>query len=90
MNELCRIEYNNDTGPGDDAFVEWWDVIIEGDLRVRCFSLKDAQTLVEIVNLAKRFKDLQSATQGIFEGKPPFDFADHVKDLGRPWEKGQG
>lgn len=44
------IEYDNDTGPGDDAFNEWWNVT-DGRWRTfRCNSEDDAAFLIRAVN----------------------------------------
>ena len=46
-----RIEYDNDTGPGDEGFWEWFDVY-EDDRRIaRCDSRADADRIVKALNV---------------------------------------
>jgi len=44
-----KANYDNDTGPGDEGFWEWWDVT-NGDYNFRCFSEMEADWLVSILN----------------------------------------
>ena len=46
MSDAWQIIYNNDTGPDDDGFWEWWDVT-DGNRSFRCDSEEDAKWLVE-------------------------------------------
>lgn len=45
----ATIEYNNDTGPGDEGFAEWWTVAY-GDRSFKCNSEADAQWLETVLN----------------------------------------
>uniref|UniRef100_A0A6M3LMS5 Uncharacterized protein n=1 Tax=viral metagenome TaxID=1070528 RepID=A0A6M3LMS5_9ZZZZ len=49
---MWMIEYDNDTGPGDESFSEWWDVT-NGSRSFRADSFDDAMWLCEILNLAE-------------------------------------
>ena len=56
MESNWKIEYDNDTGPRDDSFKEWWTVIrAENDFMdeksFQCSSLEDAEWLCEVLNL---------------------------------------
>lgn len=41
-----KIEYDNDTGPGDEGFWEWWTVT-DGKRSFKCDSEDDAKWLLE-------------------------------------------
>ena len=47
-----KIVYDNDTGPNDDGYCEWWDVT-DGDKSFRCENKTDAAWLCEILNTEK-------------------------------------
>lgn len=49
MNKTATIEYDNDTGPGDEGFEEWWTVKF-ADKSFRCNSEQDAIWLAGILN----------------------------------------
>lgn len=42
------IEYNNDTGPDDDCFVEWWEVT-DGNVVFKTSRNKDAAWLLNLI-----------------------------------------
>lgn len=44
-----KIEYDNDTGPGDEGFWEWWTVT-DGTRSFKCNSEDDAKWLAETLN----------------------------------------
>ena len=44
-----RIEYDNDTGPNDEGFGEWWDVA-NNDKIFRSRNKEDAKRLYNLVN----------------------------------------
>ena len=44
-----KIEYDNDTGPGDEGFWEWWTVT-DGARSFKCNSEDDAKWLSETLN----------------------------------------
>lgn len=48
-----EIEYDNDTGPDDGYFAEWWTIHC-GDRSFRCSKEQDAMWLAEILNLYPR------------------------------------
>lgn len=43
------IEYDNDVGPNDDGFWEWWTVT-NGERRFKCDEQADAEWLMEKLN----------------------------------------
>jgi hypothetical protein len=46
-----RIEYDNDTGPGDEGFWQWWTVT-NGTRSFKCDSEDDAKWLCDFLNRA--------------------------------------
>lgn len=45
-----RIEYDNDTGPGDDDFCEWWEVY-DGDRAIaHAYTEEDAVKIRDALN----------------------------------------
>jgi len=44
-----KIEYDNDTGPGDEGFWEWWTVT-DGTRSFKCNFEDDAKWLAETLN----------------------------------------
>lgn len=46
---MWTIEYDNDTGPGDEGYWEWWDVT-DGNISFRCDSQESAEWLCYILN----------------------------------------
>lgn len=46
---MWKIEYDNDTGPNDEGFEEWWTVT-NGESSFRSRNEEDAQWLCEILN----------------------------------------
>lgn len=52
MSDAWQIIYNNDSGPDDDGFWEWWDVT-DGNRSFRCDSEEDAKWLVENLSRSK-------------------------------------
>ena len=52
-----HIKYNNDTGPRDDYFYEWWDVLDTDEEIGKCFKCdveEDANWLCDILNQLKK------------------------------------
>lgn len=43
-----KIEYNNDTGPGDDSFYEWWEVS-NGDMTFKSDNEDHAEWLLALL-----------------------------------------
>ncbi len=43
------IDYDNDTGPRDEGFTEWWTVT-DGDKSFRCVIMEDAKWLCSVLN----------------------------------------
>ena len=46
---LWRIEYDNDTGPRDEGFWEWWEVTND-EKCFKCTNQKDAKWLRDLLN----------------------------------------
>lgn len=44
-----RVDYQNDTGPNDGGFYEWWEVT-DGARTFKCDSEEDARFLFAILN----------------------------------------
>ena len=44
-----KIEYDNDTGPGDEGFGEWW-TITDDEKAFRCYDEDDAKWLCDLLN----------------------------------------
>lgn len=44
-----RINYENDTGPGDDSFREWW-VVTDGEKYFEAGNKEDAEWLCNLLN----------------------------------------
>lgn len=44
-----KIEYDNDTGPSDEGFWEWWTVT-DGDKSFKCDDEADAKWLCDLLN----------------------------------------
>ncbi len=40
------VEYGNDTGPGDEGFWEWWDVVEGGETIAKCSDEVTAERIV--------------------------------------------
>lgn len=55
MNEW-KIEYDNDTGPDDGGFWEWWSVT-NGVKAFKCESEEDAQILLVLLQSQGEKKD---------------------------------
>ncbi len=47
------IEYENDTGPADEGFAEWWTVT-NGIRSFRCIMQDDAKWLCELLNACEQ------------------------------------
>jgi hypothetical protein len=60
MAEAWVIEYDNDTGPGDEYFVEWFNVT-NGEKSFRCNSKEDAEFL--LASLSPGVEDNQTKKQ---------------------------
>lgn len=43
---VYEIEHDNDTGPDDDGFWEWWSVIEDGEEIAKCSKEDDANRIV--------------------------------------------
>jgi len=43
------IEYDNDTGPDDDGFAEWW-IVTDGEKDFKCRKESDAEWLCDVLN----------------------------------------
>jgi len=48
MNSEWEIVYDNDTGPSDEGFWEWWSVT-DGEKAFKCCSEADAEWLLSII-----------------------------------------
>ncbi len=46
--EKWEITYDNDTGPGDDGYAEWWHVT-KGEKSFKCYEEEDAKWLQYIL-----------------------------------------
>jgi hypothetical protein len=46
---MWELEYNNDTGPLDEYFYEWW-AVTNGDKSFKCDSEESAEWLCNILN----------------------------------------
>lgn len=44
-----RVDYDNDTGPDDDYFHEWW-VVTNGNTEFICDDKKNANELCDLLN----------------------------------------
>jgi len=49
MDKKWTVEYDNDTGIGDEGFYQWWE-ITDGDKTFTCNDGKDAEWLCYILN----------------------------------------
>ncbi len=47
------VEYNNDVGPRDKGFWEWWEILFDG---VRVFKADKEEDAIKLVCLLKDFK----------------------------------
>lgn len=45
---MWKIEYENDTGPNDGYYVEWWNVT-NGKVTFRCEGESEAQWLADLL-----------------------------------------
>ena len=45
---MWRVEYENDTGPDDDCFYEWW-IVTDGERVFKCDAESDAHWLLHIL-----------------------------------------
>jgi hypothetical protein len=52
-----RVEYENDVGPSDEGFWQWWTVTND-DKSFECKNQTDAQWLCDVLNM----RELQQAT----------------------------
>lgn len=48
-----KIEYDNDTGPDDEGFWEWWTVT-DGEKSFKCDVEADAKWLLNLLNESKQ------------------------------------
>jgi len=48
MNGEWKIVYDNDTGPSDEGFWEWW-AVTNGEKSFQCRSESDAEWLLSII-----------------------------------------
>lgn len=46
---MWSIEYENDVGPSDDYFIQWWNVT-NGTMSFRCGTESEAEWLVDVLN----------------------------------------
>lgn len=44
-----KVEYDNDTGPNDEGFCEWW-IVTNGDLSFKCSDDISANWLRDVLN----------------------------------------
>lgn len=44
-----KIEYDNDTGPGDESFSEWW-YVTNDNISLKCYNKKTANWLCSLLN----------------------------------------
>lgn len=51
---MWTIEYDNDTGPSDEGYLEWWTVT-NGSKSFKCDSESDAEWLCELLNKHAKF-----------------------------------
>lgn len=49
---MWKIQYDNDTGPDDESFLEWWTVT-DGEKTFDCSNEDDAKWLCELLNGVK-------------------------------------
>jgi hypothetical protein len=76
MDHNYRIKRDNDTGPNDDYFREWWDIIHGGEIIAKCDDEEDAKRIFDLlVGTATRIRELEEAL------KP---FAEACDDEGQP------
>lgn len=52
-----RVEYENNTGPNDDCFWEWWSVT-DGHKSFRCVTEEDAEQVTQVMNKELRHAEL--------------------------------
>jgi hypothetical protein len=45
-----KIEYDNETGPNDDGFLEWWIVTNGKDKLFKCYNKVNAKWLCDTLN----------------------------------------
>ena len=53
---MWRIEMENDTGPNDDYYLEWWEVS-DGNRVFECKFEDDAKWLCALLNAVDRVRD---------------------------------
>lgn len=56
MSRRYTIEYDNDTGPNDEGFSEWWMVFDRGEPLCTCSTEEDAKRIVAALELAEQQK----------------------------------
>jgi len=69
MAEAWVIEYDNDTGPGDEYFVEWFNVT-NGEKSFRCNTKEDAEFL--LASLSSPGSGWVKVEDGLPEIPPPY------------------
>ena len=47
---MWTYEYHNDTGPGDDGFWQWWDLLKDGEKVGRAFNESTAKEICDALN----------------------------------------
>ena len=47
---MWKVEYNNDVGPDDERFEEWWE-ITDGTTTYKATSAEEAQMLCDQLNI---------------------------------------
>lgn len=55
MSETWTIEYDNDTGPDDESFCEFWTVSSEQNVICKCDSESNAKMICEMREVLERF-----------------------------------
>lgn len=51
MTAMWKVKYDNDTGPDDDSFWEWWSVVNDaGVCAAKCDTEQRAKLIAELLN----------------------------------------
>ena len=59
MSEMWVVNYDNDTGPSDEGFSEWWTVD-KGDISYKSWNEDHAKKLASVLNLIDRCSEMNS------------------------------
>lgn len=80
---IWKIEYDNDTGPNDESFSEWW-CVTDGVRSFKADSKEDANFLLSLLNASPPQQEQAAPGAGIANGGRPMTLAEIAESEGMP------